>query len=220
MNELIREIEEDIRRERFDHLWQSFGKVMVGVSLAIILATIVVEVVQHHKKSVAMESTTTFLKGIDRLGFEDYKSAISTFGALENDPSSPYYGLFMLRKAQAETATSDKDSAIKTYSALAANDPVFGKLAVLLVPASANEKNDALPELSKKSAFYYTNAEWRAWDLWSHDKKDEAITQFLSLYNDPATPASMHGRISEVLHYVAPDKLPVETSDARDLSHE
>ena len=46
MNELVREIEEDIRQERIDRLWRSFGKGMVGLSIAVILTTVAVVMVQ------------------------------------------------------------------------------------------------------------------------------------------------------------------------------
>ena len=217
MNELIREIEEDIRRERFDKLWHSFGKAMVLISIAVILATIVIEVVQNRRQSQAMEATAAFLKGIDRLNIEDYKGAVQVFSSLAGDNTSPYYGLYMMRKAQAETALSDKEAATKTYSELAAHDLVFGKLSGLLVPAG--DKAEPVKPLTGEP-FYYSRTESAGWQYLQQGKKDEAVNVFLALYNDPAAPSSMRGRLAEILHHIAADKLPAETSDIRDLAHE
>jgi len=207
MNELIREIEDDIRRERFDKLWKSFGKVMIGISVAIILGTIVVVVMQDHKQSQAMERTAAFIKGIDRLNIEDYKGAIQVFSDLASQNSSSYYGLSMLRKAQAEMALSEQDEAMKTYGELAQHDPLFGELATLLMIPGESKQAEPVKSATTGSPFYYTHNEWRAWQLLQQDKKDEAVSQFLTLYNDPTAPSSMHGRLSEVLHHLAPEKL-------------
>ena len=219
MNELIREIEDDIRRERFDKLWYSFGKVMVGLSIVVILVTIAIQVLQYKEQSEAVERTTLFYKGIDRLNIEDYKGAIDAFSALCAKTSSPYYGLCMLRKAQAETALSDRDAAAKTYTDLSQHDAVFGKLALLLVPAGTNAQG----ELNKPVAgdpFYYTSGEARGWQLWKDGKKEEAVAQFLTLYNDPGIPAAMRTRLSEVLHHVAADMVPSDLLSGKDFSHE
>jgi hypothetical protein len=202
MSELLREIEEDIRRERFDRLWHSFGKLMVGVSVAIILVTICVVVIQGHKQTKAMEKTSQFIKGIDRINIEDYKGAIPVFAELAGEPGSSYYGLAMLRKAQAHNGLSDHEEARKTYKALADNDPVFGALARLALGGDT-----AAQEPAPGSPFYHTQSESKAWSLLQQGKKDEAVAQFLALYNDPLAPYTMRERVTEVLQHMAPEKL-------------
>ena len=229
MNELYREIEEDIRRERFDKLWHSFGKVMVYASIAIILATIVVVVFQNHTQSQAMDTTSQFMKGIDRLNIEDYKGAIPIFESVAKNGPSNYYAIAMLRKAQAEIALGNADDAKKTYSQLAERDAVFGRLALML---SGNEEDKKLTEGQSPSTtepFYYTRTEWQAWQMLKKGKKDEAVKQFLAIYNDTTAPASMHNRIAETLRHIAPDTLggkmpdfiPMGAkTDTKDLPHE
>lgn len=206
MSELFREIEDDIKRERYDRLWQGFGKVMVGVSAVIILITIGVVIWQNHKESAAMEKTSEFIKGIDRLNIEDYKSAIGVFDRLSTDKDSSYYGLAMLRKAQAQNLLSDHDGAIKTYKALAENDVVFGELARMMLPAEGEDVQK--PRIG--APFFYAQSEARAWKLLKQGKKDNAIAQFLSIYRDTKAPFSMHGRVTEALQYLAPDRLQKE----------
>jgi len=206
MNELIREIEEDIRRERFDKMWKSFGKVMVSISIAVILGTIVFVVMQDRRQSNAMEKTAQLIKGIDRLNIEDYKDAITVFSSLADDPSSKYYGMAMLRKASAENALGRHDDAIKTYQQLAGSNAAFGDLAKLMLTPEAGKTIE--PVLS--SPFYYTQSEWKGWQLLQQGKKDEAVKQFLTIYQDAETPRSIHERMAEVLHHIAPEKLAPE----------
>ncbi len=208
MSELFREIEDDIKRERYDKLWHSFGKVMVGVSLIVILITIGVVIWQNYTQTKAMERTSEFIKGIDRLNIEDYKGAITVFDALSEDPSSSYYGISLLRKAQAQNALSDHEGAYKTYQTLAEHDPVFGQLAKLMLPVEGTD----VPKPMKGSAFFYTQSEARAWRLLKMGKNDNAVAQFLALYRDKEIPVSMHGRVTEALQYLAPDRLQKEGS--------
>src|SRR5688500_15726335 len=118
MNELLREIEDDIRRERFNHLWHRFGRIMVGVSIVVVLATIAVVIMQNQKQSAAMEKTAQFIRGIDRIRIEDYKGAITIFDELAADETSPYYGLAMRQKAKAQAALGNNAEAMKTYESL------------------------------------------------------------------------------------------------------
>ena len=206
MSELLREIEDDIRREKFDQLWQHFGKIMVGVSVAVVLATIVVVMVQNHRQAVAMEQTGQFIKGLDRLKLEDYKGAIEAFAQISSDDHSPYYGIAMLRRAQAQSAGGDKDGAAKTYQALAAHNGTFGELAKM------QSADDKLIAPDKKSPFYYSQSEWKGWQLMQAGKKDEAVTQFLALRDDAEAPYSMRQRMQDAVQQLAPDKTMNDTN--------
>lgn len=225
MSELFREIEDDIKRERYDKLWNSFGKLMVFVSIGVIAATIAVVVWQNYTQARAMEKTGDFIKGIDRLNIEDYKGAIGIFDKLSEDDSSSYYGLSLLRKAQAQTAISDGEGALKTYKTLVESDPVFGQLARLMLPAKGTD----VEKPRNGAPFFYVQSEARAWQLLKLGEKDNAVAQFLAILRDQRTPFSMRSRVRESLQHLAPDKLAKEDAQAkepyikdvkRDMGHE
>lgn len=208
MNELYREIEEDIRRERVQKLWHGFGKLMVAASVAVILFTAFVVIMQNHRQARATEQTMQLLQGIDRLRVEDYKGAIVALNELTADTGSSYYGLAMLRKAQAQTALGDRESAAKTYQELAKNDPVFGGLGNML-------GNDA-SEPDPKSPFYFSQEEWNGWQLMQRGKKDEAVATFTALRDDAQVPYSMHQRMQEVVRFIAPGKSTMSDEPMKD----
>ena len=210
MNELITEIEEDIRRERIDKLWHGFGKIMVGISVGIVLITIIIVVVQDHRRARSIEKTAQVIKGIDRLNIEDFKGAIPIFEPLAADGNS-YYGLAMLRKAQAQAALGNETDAKKTYEMLASHDAVMGPLAKLLSYGPATQ-GELVPQPEKDAVFYYTQSEFRGWQLQQQGKKDAAADVFLALLKDPGTPSSMRDRMTEVLRYVAPEKLAIQNT--------
>ena len=197
MSELFAELQEDMRQERLQKLWNSFGKVMVAISLVVILITIVVVTVESHRRSVAMRQTSQFMSAIDRLSVEDYKGAIALFSAMAEDESSPYYGMAMLHKAEAEEASGNKDAAEKTYAALASHDQVFGALAALRLTGKQ-------PEPDRNSPFYYTLLERQAWQLVQENGKDKALKLFTDLRDDNNAPSSLRERANEALQYLSP----------------
>jgi hypothetical protein len=199
MNELILEIEEDIRRERFDALWAHFGRIMIAASAAVVMATVIFVIWQNHKQAEAQTRTALLIKGIDQMDAKNYPDAIAAFTALATDASSPYYGPAMLRKAQAQAASGDKPAAAKTYETLAhGGQPAFAGLAALL---------SGSPEAAKDSPFTLTQREQQGWEALRQGKKDEAVALFLGLYNGAETPYTMHERMQEILQHIAPEKL-------------
>jgi hypothetical protein len=207
MNELIREIEEDIRRENAQKLWMRFGKLMMAVSLAVILGTAAGVLWKEHKQSVAAVQTSQLMRGIDQFNAGDFKGAASAFDALTDDSSSPYYGMAMLRKAKAQAASGDNEGAARTYQILAKHnagesDAAFVDLARL----EAASTSEGVIDAQKGSPFYYTLAEWKAWKQIKLEKKDEALALFKTLAADEKTPASMRARAKLVLEHFAPEK--------------
>lgn len=202
MNELIREIEADIRQERMQRLWNSFGRVMVWASVAIIAGTAAVVLWQDHRQSRAAVETSQFIKGIDRMGMEDYKGAIEVFSALAANENSNYYGLAMLRKAQAELLLDDEKAAQETYRMLAGHKGAFADIAsVLATDAPLAPKQD--------SPFYHTQSEWKAWRLLDEGKKEEALALFAALRDDEEAPPTQRERMTQVLGHMAPGSAPV-----------
>jgi hypothetical protein len=217
MNELLREIEEDIRRERMDKLWTRFGRIMVWASLAIIAATAIIVVWQDHTRSVAMSKTNQLMSGIERLGAEDYNGALKIFDTLTQDKNSSYYALAMWHKADAQKQLDHQDDATKIYEELAAQDKNPTGLSDLAKLFSASDKGP-LVTVSNDSPFYATVSEWRAWQLLAQDKKSEAADIFMSLRNNIDTPQTMRQRATDTLQHIAPEKLAADRAAMQTLS--
>ncbi len=196
MNELLAELEQDLRNERLQKLWHSFGKVMVALSVAVILVTVAVVLVHEHRQSRAMQQTAQFMAGLDRMGVEDYAGAAAIFDAMAQDLKSPYYGMAMMQKARAEGAGGDREAAEKAYAALAEHDRLFGELAQMMVPEHAVDPDRASP-------FYHTLAEWRAWQIVEGGKKEEALKLFIKLRDDSDAPPTLRERSAEAAQYLS-----------------
>ncbi len=212
MSELFREIEEEVKRERLENLWKSFGRFAIWGSVSIIVLTAVYVAWDDHSQRQAEAKTSQLLSGSEHMNKGDYKGAVTIFSSLTDDDKSSYYALAMLQKAMAQYQAGDDDGAKKTYAALAKNDNEsgFGALANLKTLGDS----EAL-ELSKTSPFYHTLAEQKAWRLLDSGKKSEAADILASLGNDEKTPASLANRAREILRMVAPEKLAVKPAEKK-----
>ena len=200
MSELFNEIEDDLRRERLDRLSRRFGKMGVIISVVVVLGTAVSVVIKDRQRAQAMAKTSELIEGGVRFDAGDYKGAVAVFSHLADNSHSAYYGIAMLRKAEAQEAAGDKKGAAETYETLAAQDGTLNGLARLHSP----EGQVITP--NPKSPFYYSQREWQGWQLLSADKKDEAATQFLALRNDPDVPYTLRNRMQDVVQQLAPEK--------------
>lgn len=201
MSELFREIEEDIKRERFEKIWRKVGRFAVWGSVAIILATSGFVIYDNYKQSKAEENTSKLLKAISLVDSKNYKEAVADFSKLSENSDSSYSQIVMLQKAEAQELGGDVEGAKKTYADIAKINKEFAGLAKLKA-ASDNEKI----ETSSEQPFYHTVAEYNAWNLLGSGKKDEAVSIFTSLVNDPDTPASIVARAREALHFISTQK--------------
>lgn len=200
MNELFLEIQEDVRRERAEKLWRSFGRFAVWASVVVVFLTILFVVWQDHTRSVGAEKTALLLKGNDRMALEDYKGAVPIFDSLASDKDSPHYGIAMLRKAQAQTLGGDAEGAKQTYAELSKTNSEFAELAKIKTPAG----DEAPADIS--SPFYFSFTEYRAWDLLAQGKKSEAAELFAAIASNDLAPPSQGARAQEVLQHIAPEK--------------
>lgn len=204
MADAIQELEDTIRRERFEQTWRTIGKVMVWVSVAVIIATIMMVVRDHQRQEAAMAQTNLFIRGVESLVAGDHKSALPIFKELAQDADAAMYPLVLMRLAQAQMGLGDTDAAVRTYKLLAQTDSLFADLAKMMLPPVKGD----VSKPHKSSPFYYSMSEVRGWRLLDTiDKRDNGIAQLLALYEDTNTPLSMRVRVTEALQEIAPERL-------------
>lgn len=185
MSELYREIEEDIRRERWERLWLRYGRTALWASVAVVLGTAAGVLWGQHRTSQVAALTAQFLAAAESLQAQDYPKTIESLSAIEA-ARAPFSGLARLQRAAAEKSAGKQEEAQKTYEALAASGDDFAGLARMM--AGGAPPQDAL------RLFYYTQNEWKAWRLSAEGKKSEAKVAFMALAEDEGAPLTLRSR--------------------------
>ncbi len=212
MSELFREIEEEVKRERLENIWKSFGRFAVWGSIGVIAATAIFVAWDNYSQHEAEIKTTQLVRGAERLAANDYTGANQAFSVLTDDDSSVYYTLAMVQKSMAQEKSGDMEAAKKTYEILAKKDATkegseFASLAKLKI-----DSPDVI-DVSPASPFYHSISERNAWQLLKSGKKTEATDIFVSLMNDENTPRSIAARANEALRIIAPGKLAAKPEE-------
>lgn len=219
MSDLLKEFQEDMRREKSDQFWKSFGKNMVGISIAIVIGTIGGVVWKEYNADKSEKQSGTLMSGFEKMDAGDYKAAITVFDDVAKEASGGVYGIAMLSKAHAQNKNNDAEAAQDTYKTLAKDSrgdaAAFASIARILAARDAKE----VIEPVKGAPFYHAQMEWKAWQLMDAGKKDDAVGIFVALNDDKDTPLGVRGRAAEALQLLAPEKLlpksPEVKSDAK-----
>ncbi|MDX2113807.1 MAG: tetratricopeptide repeat protein [Alphaproteobacteria bacterium] len=205
MNELLREIEEDIRAERLQNFWSKFGKQAVWVSVAIVVGTAAGVIWREFQQDKAAKETSHLIAGNQKLEAGDYQAALEELSKIPASETSARYAMSLLKKAEAERASGDHAAAEKTLATLAAMNR--SPDVALFVDLARVSSADTSRPVDKDSPLALTLAEKKAWALVAENKKEEAAGYFAELYHDTKTPPSMRARVRLALQSMAPEKL-------------
>ena len=97
--QLFREIDEDLRRERYMKLWKDYGRFVVGAAVTLILATAGWVWWQRNQLSVRGEEGERYAAAAALVGKGNSAAAIKAFAQVAAKSSAGYTALAKLREA-------------------------------------------------------------------------------------------------------------------------
>jgi hypothetical protein len=129
---LIREVEEDLRRDRMAALWRRWGPTAIGVAVVVVLAVAGYEGWKSWRRGASEAAGLRFQQAA-ALGATAPEQTAEAFAALAEDAPDGYAMLARLRQARALADAGDPAAATDAYRRLAedASDPLFRDLATL-----------------------------------------------------------------------------------------
>jgi hypothetical protein len=156
---LLREIDEDLRRERYALLWSRYGWVIITLLVALVLGVAGYEGWRAYQQRVQIQSGERFAAAMTLAGV-DPATAAGAFRELAEDAPRGYEILARLREAALHLEQNDHAAAAAVYETLAGRtgDPLYSDLAVILrvmadmqmavTPANAAELAERLAPLT------------------------------------------------------------------------
>lgn len=129
---LIREVDEDLRRDRLARLWKQYGSLVVGLIIVLVLAVAGTEGWRSYQRSTHADASRRLAEAA-RLAATDPSAAAQAFTAVAEDGPSDIAVLARLRAADAMARAGDRAGARDAYQKLAAStgDPLYGSLGTL-----------------------------------------------------------------------------------------
>jgi hypothetical protein len=209
---LIREINEDVRRDRLTRLWKKYGSLLIGGIILLVLAVAGAEGWRSYQRSTHADASRRLAEAA-RLTATDPSAAAQAFTTLADEGPGDVAVLARLRAADALARAGDRAGALDAYQKLAAStsDPLYGSLGTLframLVLVQPQANLAALESLSAELApltaadqpWRYTAQEILAAVALERGDRVQARELLDALRNDPLAPSEARSRAGQVL---------------------
>lgn len=201
---LLREVEEDLRRERIAKLWDAYGIYAIAALLAIIIGIGGYKFMEHRRVSIAQAAGTKFDAAAKDLAANKSAEAEKALNDLVSNGPGGYALLARLRMAAAYAKAGKTGEAVAAYELIGKEtsvDPLLASYARLqaatlrLDSADWTEMQNRLNDLAADKAPWRASArELLGLAAYKAGKTDEARQYFLQLIGDSTTPPGIAER--------------------------
>lgn len=209
MTDLMREVEEELRREKVEGFAKRWGPALAAALAAALLTYAGFEFWQNYQTQQAEKAAVTYDAALQALQDGKVDDGIAKLDAIAKTAPGGLRALAIIQKGAALVEKGDDKAAASAYAAAAAatNDPILKDLAALKGAYSAatfetRAQVDAriAPILARKdSAFAPLARELSAMLAWSANDMTAARALYSTLQLDPNAPEGVRTRAARAL---------------------
>ena len=209
MADIFREVDEDLRHERYLKLWRRWRYWLLGVGVAALGGAVAYVLLADAQESARKAEGRQFAAAVAGIEAGRSGEAADLLAALAADSETGYAALARLTEADARAGRGDVSGAIFVYDQMSADsrlDPLYRDLGALLAAqrlvdrASAAEVNQRLaPLLTGQSPWRPLATELSAVAEMRAGNEEAARGLFAQLVSDPGAPLGQRQRAAELL---------------------
>lgn len=209
MADIFQEIDEELRRDRWEILWKKYGKYVVGCAVAIVAATAAWVGWQNYQLRQDLAVTTAMHSALAAAQAGNNEQAIEAFAAVTKDGNDRQVALALLQEAALRAKNKDVESARGIYQSVRENSALeepYRAIATIRTVELDLDTGDAAVMLGWLKPLTGENSEWRfiAWELSAYLEKRQGNTDAAKAYleqlrNDPETPTAARARAEAYL---------------------
>lgn len=209
MADIFQEIDEELRRDRWEILWKKYGKYLVGCAIAIVAATAAWVGWQNYQLRQDLAVTTAMHSAIAAAQAGQKEKAIEAFAGVTKDGNERQVALALLQEAALRAESKDVESARGIYQSVRENsalDEPYRAIATIRAVELDLDTGDAAAMLGWLAPLTGDASEWRfiAWELSAYlenraGNNDAAKAHLERLLNDQETPTAARARAEAYL---------------------
>lgn len=124
MGDIFREIDEELRQERYSKLWQSYGKYVIAAVVAVVLGVSGYRGWDYYHITKRQAESTQFDQASNLLRSGKTADAAALFAEMAGQASSGYAMLARFGQAGVRAASGDAAGAVALYDAIASDSAV------------------------------------------------------------------------------------------------
>ena len=209
MADIFREVDEDLRHERYLKLWRRWRYWLLGVGVAGLGAAVAYVMLSDAQESARKAEGQQFAAAMAEIQAGRGTEAADRLAMLAADAETGYAALARLGEADARARRGDITGAVQIYDLLADDssiDPLYRDLGALLAAqrlvdrANVSEVNQRLaPLLAGHSPWRPLATELSAIAEMRAGNTEASRALFAELVSDPAAPLGQRQRAAELL---------------------
>jgi hypothetical protein len=212
VSDIFQEVDEEVRRERLQKLWERYGNLVIAACVLIVIGVGGWRGYDWWQNKKAGESGAAFEAAAALAESGQHQEAEAAFAKLASDGTASYRTLARLREA-GELAHTDKAAAIKAYDAIAADKSagqVIDDLAklragFLMIDTApyADIRSRLEPLSGADKTFRYTARELLALSAWKAGDMTAARQWTDMIIADPQAPEATRSRAEVLAELIA-----------------
>ena len=207
-DDLFREVDEEVRQDRYIKIWKRYGIYVSALVVTIILITVGVVVWRDIERS-ALESNSEVLISAIESSSDRQNEALEQLKIIGDEGNEGYRLLAKLREGAILSKMGDISGAVLVYDSIAldnSQDVIYRDLASVLAVShgmsimSLGEVEDRLASIIVEiNPWRYSARELLATAIMVSGDKKRAIKEFKPLVDDTKAPAGVRARAAEML---------------------
>lgn len=219
----LREVEEELRRERLEKIWKQYGTYIIVAALLIVVGVAGYKYVESSRLAAAQKTGARYQEALALVEDGKEGSAAKEFETIASEGGKGYQALAQLQLAGALLKEGKSEDALAAYQKLADNgsaDKMLSQYAALQVAslrlgkADFTEMQNRLnPLIGDESPWRYSARELLGLAAFKAGKNDEARNLLTPLLVDQKAPRSITDRVQIVLAELAGSELAKKKSD-------
>ncbi|MCK7614225.1 tetratricopeptide repeat protein [Roseibium sediminicola] len=205
MSDIFREVDEDIRQEKYRRLWDRFGPWVIGVAVLIVVGTGGYRGWLYWEEQQSQSAGDTFFDAVQLSEEGKYEEAAALYGELEGAIGS-YPALAQLRRATDLANSGETEAALTVFDAVSRDsahlEGVRNVAALRAAYLAVDQEDyaavaDRIERLTEASDPYRSAArELLALSAWKNGEIASAQQWITALEEDAETPGDVSRRVS------------------------
>ena len=210
MVNIIREVDEELRKERYASLFKKYGAYVIGLIVIIVSLLISIQIYQSYKISSNEEIVENYINSID-METDSIEEKILMIENFTDTKNIFVNGMSALKKADLLIENRQQEAAIKSLEDIINNKKIekihrdlglYKYLMLSMNSMSILEFSEFSDKLNKESLFYYLIHELKATKLLLDGDNENANIEFNKLINDPLVTEDIKNRVSIFIEIV------------------
>jgi hypothetical protein len=204
LSDIFREVEEEVRRERFEQIWKQYGDYIIALFSLLIIAIAGYELWQRYEANQRLKASETLIAAQQLADTGDFTRATPAFTVVAQDAPGGYAKMARLSQAGALLAAGRRGEAVLVYKAVAADDSgVIGNVALLraawvLADSAPRREVETLlaPLTDATNPWRHAVREILAYADFHAGQFKQAQSEFQALADDKDAPDTMRRRVA------------------------